>query len=146
MATASGSGMRPGERDRIKASRRHKARLTTGRAGSAGEGQVPDKSSDRGLAHNRQARGAASHGTGLSASLRSQAERLSARVSAYLDGQMTGKDRAAFEAMLHSDEGLLQEVAELRQIGVELREMGADILAEPVPEFLLEAGSHLPLG
>ena len=72
----------------------------------------------------------------------SQDERLAAMVSAYLDGELMGKDLADFETLLSTDEALAREVAELRRIDRQLMEIGADVLLEPVPESLLEALSR----
>jgi len=140
MTMAPGSEMRPAGKGRLMGSRRDK-RLTTGKAGHAADGQVQHKSTDR----SRQAGSAAGNETGSSILTISQAERFAAKVSAYLDGELSARDRAAFEAMLRHDRCLLQEVAELRWIDGQLREMGADLLAEPMPDFLMEASSHLPL-
>lgn len=62
---------------------------------------------------------------------------MAATVSAYLDGNLTGAKLAAFEAIL--DEAFSQELALVRLINDQLKEIGADILAEPIPAFLLEA-------
>ncbi len=67
---------------------------------------------------------------------------MAATLSAYLDGNLTGAQLQAFEAIL--DEVLSQELARMRRIDDQLREIGADILAEPIPVFLLEALSPLP--
>ncbi len=66
-------------------------------------------------------------------------DRLAATVSAYLDGQLMGKDLEQFEALLRENESLAREVQEMRKIELKLMEMGADILSEPVPDALLEA-------
>ncbi len=63
-------------------------------------------------------------------------------VSAYLDGNLTGARLVAFEAIL--DEALSQELTRMRRLNDQLKEIGAEILAEPVPVFLLEALSPLP--
>ncbi len=70
-------------------------------------------------------------------------ERLAATVSAYLDGELEGKDLEEFESLLKSNPGLAREVQEMRSIELRLMEMGADILAEPVPESMLEALSKI---
>ncbi len=67
-----------------------------------------------------------------------QDEGLAAKVSAYLDGELAGEDLARFEAHLHSDHVLSLEIAGMRRIGRQLTKLGADILAEPIPEALLE--------
>jgi|SRR5208337_1865457 len=77
--------------------------------------------------------------TGSAASLVSQDEQLAATVSAYLDGELTGQDLAEFEILLRGNEALSREVAEMRRIDHQLTGIGADILAEPIPDALLEA-------
>ncbi len=59
-------------------------------------------------------------------------------VSAYLDGELTGKDLVEFEKLLQSDQALSREIAEMRRIDRQLTGLGADILIEPIPEALLE--------
>jgi len=73
-------------------------------------------------------------------------ERLAAMISAYLDGELGGKDLEEFESLLKSDGALAREVQEMRSIEWRLMEMGADILDEPVPEGMLEALSKIGLG
>ena len=73
-------------------------------------------------------------------------ERLAAMISAYLDGELGGKDLEEFELLLKSDGALAREVQEMRSIEWRLMEMGADILDEPVPEGMLEALSKIGLG
>jgi anti-sigma factor RsiW len=70
-------------------------------------------------------------------------ERLAAVISAYLDGELKGKDLEEFESLLKSDPALAREVQEMRAIELRLMEMGADILSEPVPEAMLEALSKI---
>ena len=70
-------------------------------------------------------------------------ERLAATVSAYLDGQLMGEELEDFETLLKTNPILAREVQEMRNIELQLMDMGADILAEPVPEALLEALSRL---
>jgi anti-sigma factor RsiW len=70
-------------------------------------------------------------------------ERLAAVISAYLDGELKGKDLEEFESLLKSDPALAREVQEMRVIELRLMEMGADILSEPVPELMLEALSKI---
>ena len=77
------------------------------------------------------------------ASLVSQDEALAGRVSAYLDGELSGRDLMDFETLLKNDEALSREIAEMRRIDRQLTEIGADILAEPIPDALLEALSQL---
>ncbi|MFY9641406.1 MAG: hypothetical protein WCD20_19155 [Rhodomicrobium sp.] len=80
---------------------------------------------------------AASSETG--ASQVSQDEALAGKVSAYLDGELGGRDLMDFETLLKNDEALSREIAEMRRIDRQLTEIGADILAEPIPDALLEA-------
>jgi len=70
-------------------------------------------------------------------------ERLATIVSAYLDGELEGKELDEFEALLKSDAALAREVQEMRSIESRLMEMGADILAEPLPEAMLETLSKI---
>jgi anti-sigma factor RsiW len=70
-------------------------------------------------------------------------ERLAALISAYLDGELEGKDVEEFESLLKSDPALAREVQEMRAIELRLMEMGADILSEPVPDAMLEALSKI---
>ncbi len=79
----------------------------------------------------------------LGASQVSQDEVLAGTVSAYLDGELSGRDLMDFETLLKNDEGLSREIAEMRRIDRQLTEIGADILAEPIPDALLEALSKL---
>jgi anti-sigma factor RsiW len=72
-------------------------------------------------------------------------EELAATVSAYLDGELAGQALADFEALLHENEALSREVAEMGRINRRLAEIGADILTEPVPESLLVPLSRLPV-
>lgn len=67
-----------------------------------------------------------------------QDEGLAAMISAYLDGELTGSELAEFERLLHSDGALSREIDEMRRIDSQLTGLGADILAEPIPEALLE--------
>ncbi len=55
-----------------------------------------------------------------------------------------GTDLEEFEALLHSNEDLAREVADMRRIELQLTELGSDILSEPIPDSLLDALSHLP--
>ena len=70
-------------------------------------------------------------------------EGLAAAVSAYLDGELTGEELVEFEALLQTDEALSREIAEMRRIGRQLTGLGAEILAEPIPEALLEPLARL---
>ncbi len=81
--------------------------------------------------------------SGLAISLISRDEKLAATVSAYLDGELTGKELAEFEALLLSDEVLKREVADMRRIDSQLTELGTDILSEPIPDTLLEPFARL---
>ncbi len=73
-------------------------------------------------------------------------EALAATVSAYLDGELDGKDLEEFEALLRGNSTLAREVQEMRNIELRLMEMGADILSEPVPDAMLEALSKIDRG
>jgi anti-sigma factor RsiW len=81
--------------------------------------------------------------SGLAISLILRDEGLAATVSAYLDGELAGKELAEFEALLHSDEVLMRAVAEMRRIDSQLTELGNDILSEPIPDTLLEPFARL---
>ena len=70
-------------------------------------------------------------------------ERLAAMLSAYLDGELEGKDLDEFESLLESNPALAREVHDMRNIELRLMEMGADILSEPLPEAMLEALSKI---
>jgi anti-sigma factor RsiW len=70
-------------------------------------------------------------------------EGLTGKVSAYLDGELHGPDLAQFEALLKTDEALALEVAGMRRIGRQLTKLGADILAEPIPDALLDTLTRL---
>ncbi len=70
-------------------------------------------------------------------------EGLAAAVSAYLDGELTGEDLVEFETLLLADESLSREIAEMRRIDRQLSGLGTDILAEPIPEALLEPLARL---
>ncbi len=73
----------------------------------------------------------------------SQDETLAGTVSAYLDGELSGRDLMDFEALLKNDKALSREIAEMRRIDRQLTKIGADILAEPIPDALLEALAQL---
>ncbi len=73
----------------------------------------------------------------------SRDEALAAAVSAYLDGELSGEDLVEFETLLRNNEALSREIAEMRRIDRQLTEIGADILAEPIPDALLQALSQL---
>jgi anti-sigma factor RsiW len=72
-----------------------------------------------------------------------QDERIAAMVSAYLDGELPGSDLEQFKALLRDNEAFSREVAEMRRIDRQLTELGADILAEPIPASMLQALSKL---
>ena len=72
-----------------------------------------------------------------------QDEGLASVVSAYLDGELSGEELVEFETHLRNDEALSREIAEMRRIDRQLTGLGADILAEPIPEALLEALAQL---
>ncbi len=69
--------------------------------------------------------------------------RLADTVSAYIDGQLSGEDLERFKALLESNGSLAREVQDMRDIELQLMDMGSDILSEPVPETLLEAFKRL---
>lgn len=73
-------------------------------------------------------------------------ERLAAAISAYLDGELAGEDLVEFEALLKRDALLAHDVRDLRNIQSRLAEMGADILAEPLPEGMLKTLGKLNCG
>ncbi len=64
--------------------------------------------------------------------------------SAYLDGELTGSDLEEVEALLRGNEALAREVDEMRWIELQLTSLGSDILAEPIPDSLLEALETYP--
>ena len=66
-------------------------------------------------------------------------DQLAAAVSSYLDGQLMGEELERFEALLRNNSSLAREVREMRNIELQLMEMGSDILSEPVPDALIEA-------
>ncbi len=70
-------------------------------------------------------------------------ERLASVVSAYLDGELAGKELAEFEALLRNDEALSHEVAGMRRISQQLTTLGTEILDEPIPDAMLEALARL---
>ena len=70
-------------------------------------------------------------------------ERMAATISAYLDGELAGKDLEEFESVLKRDAALAREVQDMRSIELRLMEMGAEILSEPLPEAMLEALSKI---
>jgi anti-sigma factor RsiW len=70
-------------------------------------------------------------------------ERVAAMVSAYLDGKLQGGELEEFESLLRENKAIAREVDEMRQIENQLREIGAAILSEPIPEALLKSFSRL---
>jgi anti-sigma factor RsiW len=72
-----------------------------------------------------------------------QDEGLASVVSSYLDGELSGEELVEFETLLLNNEALSREIAEMRRIDQQLTGLGADILAEPIPEALLEALGQL---
>jgi anti-sigma factor RsiW len=77
-------------------------------------------------------------------SLLEQDEELAAMVSAYLDGELEGQALADFKALRRANEALSREIAVLERINSGLKDIGAGILNEPVPEALLAPLSRLP--
>ncbi|MGC2630975.1 MAG: hypothetical protein WA265_13625 [Rhodomicrobium sp.] len=128
---ADSSEAQPGGQGRVKNPAQDR-RFARNRAGPTGQGRVQDRFSDGRLAQNR-----ALKSTDSSRRWLLDDGDMAATVSAYLDGNLTGAKLAAFEAIL--DEAFSQELALVRPINDQLKEIGADILAEPIPAFLLEA-------
>ncbi len=58
--------------------------------------------------------------------------------SAYLRGELHGSDLAAFEALLSKNTDCRRELAAIRRTEQALQQIGAEILLEPVPQFLLD--------
>jgi anti-sigma factor RsiW len=69
-------------------------------------------------------------------------ERLAARLSAYLDGELAGASLIEFEALLESDPKLARAVRDMRQIEHQLGLLGTDILSEEIPDTLLSTLSQ----
>ena len=63
------------------------------------------------------------------------------RLIAYLDGELRGPDRAAFEADMAADPALAEQVAQHRRLGALIAEAYAPILHEPVPPQLVTLAS-----
>ena len=59
-------------------------------------------------------------------------------VSAYLDGELAGQDLAEFESLSRTDEALGARSRQCSDASGAQSATGADILAEPIPEALLE--------
>jgi hypothetical protein len=138
MNAATSSEAQPGGEGRLGNPAQDR-RFATNKAGPAGQGRVQDRSSDPRPAQNRPLKS-----TGMSAWGVMEGGKLAATVSAYLDGKLAGVKLAAFEAILRQDEILSQELAWMQWLNHQLKEIGADILAEPIPGFLLEALSPAP--
>ena len=66
-------------------------------------------------------------------------EGLAATVSSYLDNRLSNKELEEFETLLKGNPRLAREVQEMRGIESQLKELGSEILFEPVPDALLEA-------
>jgi hypothetical protein len=58
--------------------------------------------------------------------------------SAYLSGELQGSELAAFEALLSKNAGCRRELNAIRRTEQALEQIGAEILLEPVPQFLLD--------
>ncbi len=58
--------------------------------------------------------------------------------SAYLHGELQGSELTAFEALLSKNAGCCRELAAIRRTEQALEQIGAEILLEPVPQFLLD--------
>ncbi len=136
MTAANSSEAQPGGQGRVRNPAQDRT-FARNRAGPTGQGRVQDRFSDGRLAQNRALKSTGTSPRGLL-----KDGEMAATVSAYLDGKLTGAQLAAFEAIL--DEVLSQELARMRRLNDQLKEIGADILAEPVPGFLLEALSPPP--
>jgi len=65
--------------------------------------------------------------------------------SAYFDWEPQGAGLGAVGSLLPKNLELRREVDCIRRLGEQLNELGADILSEPVPEFLLDAVRRLRL-
>jgi transposase len=102
-----------------------------------GQGRIKDPVQDRRLARNRALKSLGASRQGLP-----ESGEIAAAVSAYLEGNLAGAQPAPFEAIF--DEVLSQELAQMRRLNDQLKEIGAEILAEPIPDFLLEALTPLP--
>nr|MEA2799621.1 hypothetical protein [Phenylobacterium sp.] len=63
------------------------------------------------------------------------------RLIAYLDGELRGQDRAAFEADMAADAALAEQVAQYRRLGALIADAYAPILHEPVPPQLVTLAS-----
>ena len=58
--------------------------------------------------------------------------------SAYLHGELQGSELAAFEALLSKNAGCRRELNAIRRTEQALQQIGAEILLEPIPQFLLD--------
>ena len=59
-------------------------------------------------------------------------------ISAYLDGELQGNKLAALEALLSKNADFRRDVNTIRRTEQLLKQIGAEILLEPVPPFLLD--------
>ncbi len=62
--------------------------------------------------------------------------------SAYLHGELQDSELAAFEALLSNNAGCRRELGAIRRTEQALQQIGAEILLEPVPQFLLDVLSE----
>ncbi len=58
--------------------------------------------------------------------------------SAYLNGELQRSELAAFEALLSKNADCRRELNAIRRTQQALQQIGAEILLEPVPQFLLD--------
>lgn len=75
-------------------------------------------------------------GSKLSALL--EDDKMAEEVSAYLDGSLTGEPLERFNALLAGNDELAREIEALKCVDSSLKNLGADIISEPVPENLLK--------
>jgi hypothetical protein len=64
--------------------------------------------------------------------------------SAYLHGELQDTELAAFEALLSKNADCRRELNAIRRTEQALQQIGAEILLEPVPQFLLDVLSGPP--
>ncbi|MGO9545519.1 MAG: hypothetical protein ACLPPF_12090 [Rhodomicrobium sp.] len=62
---------------------------------------------------------------------------------ASLDGELKGRELAAFEALPSKDASCRRALNAIRRTEQALKQIGAEILFEPVPQFLLDVLSPL---
>lgn len=67
-------------------------------------------------------------------------------LSAYMDGELAGRDLETFEQLLKDDPALLRQIDEMRSIEAELMDLGAEILNEALPETMLATFSKILKG